>query len=169
MSFAAPRPVAARDDLAAFRCGTRGLDEWLRQHARENERRGASRTFVSIDEQGHVAAFYCLSAFTVQRADLGDGWDRMPPSLPVTLIGRLAVHADYQGTGLGFAMLKDAVVRAIGAAQAVGSVAVVAHVANPSARSFYERFGFSTLPGDENTFILTMADVEATVARLAER
>lgn len=113
-----------------------------------------------------MAAYYSLSAFTVEREKLGDDWGRLPRAVPVTLIGRLAVHRDHQGKGLGFAMLQDAVARAITAADAVGSAAVVAHVVDPQARPFYERFGFTNLPGDEKTYLISMADIAATLKGL---
>lgn len=166
MTFSQPRPIASGDPLSAFCCGTASLDNWLRQNARENERRGASRTFISLDSEGAVAAYYSLSAFTVERAELGNDWGRLPRVVPVTLIGRLAVHLDHQGKGLGFAMLQDAVARAITAAKAVGSAAVVAHVVDPKARPFYERFGFTNLAGDEKTYLISMADIAATLESL---
>lgn len=110
-----------------------------------------------------MAAYYSLNAFTVEREALGDDWGRLPRVVPVTLIGRLAVHIDHQGKGLGSAMLQDAVARAITAAKAVGSAAVIAHVVDPKARSFYERFGFTNLPGDEKTYLISMADITATL------
>lgn len=37
----------------------------------------------------------------------------MPDPLPVIVLGRLAVHQDYAGRGIGSGLLKDAVLRAL--------------------------------------------------------
>jgi len=47
---------------------------------------------------------------------------RYPRQIPVTRLGRLAIRVDMQSQGLGRLLLADAINRAQGAAQAVGTV-----------------------------------------------
>jgi GNAT superfamily N-acetyltransferase len=54
----------------------------------------------------------------------------------------LAVHKDEQGTGLGRALLKDALSRMERAADILGIRAVLVHAIDQQARAFYEKFEF---------------------------
>jgi predicted N-acetyltransferase YhbS len=44
----------------------------------------------------------------------------MPDPVPAVLLGRLAIDQTWQGRGLGTALLRDAVLRVVGAAETVG-------------------------------------------------
>lgn len=162
--FARPRALARGDRVGTFSCGVRPLDNWFRTLALRNQEAGASRTFVSIAADGSVAGYYSLSSFTVRKADAGELGAAMPDPVPATLIGRLAVDQRFRSVGLGASLLQDAVVRAVDVSLQVGSAAVVVHTRDAAAPPFSERFGFTRLPGDEHTLVLTMRDAAATIA-----
>jgi GNAT superfamily N-acetyltransferase len=68
----------------------------------------ASRTFVVI-ANGRVMGDYALATGSVSQAEpTGRVRRNMPDPIPVMVLGRLAVDREYQGTGLGVALLKDA-------------------------------------------------------------
>lgn len=69
-----------------------------------------------------------------------------PDPVPVILLGRLAIDTAFQGLGLGSALLKDALVRTITAAEAVGARALIVHTINDEVAQFYLRFGFRPIP-----------------------
>jgi len=75
------------------------------------------------------------------------------------LLGRLAVHREEQGSGLGRALLKDALIRVERAADILGIRAVLVHAIDREARGFYERFDFETCPDDELHLMLLMKDL----------
>ncbi|WP_308122833.1 GNAT family N-acetyltransferase [Microbacterium marinilacus] len=143
----------------------KSLDQWLRGRARNNELTGASRTMVSVTDAGRVAGYYCLSASALQReeapAELGKG---QPDPIPVILIGRLAVDLECKGRGLGVSLLQHATVKAIQAAEIIGTRAILVHALTPEVVPFYERFGFTKFPGTSHTLYLLLDDARATIA-----
>jgi predicted N-acetyltransferase YhbS len=74
----------------------------------------------------------------------------------IGLLARLAVHKAEQGSGLGKALLKDALLRIERAADLVGIRAVLVHDIDQEARGFYMRFDFEPCPDDELHLMLLM-------------
>ena len=166
--FLTPRPLTVGDKLSKFHSGEESLDTWLRGRARSNERAGASRTLVSVTrEESRAAGYYCLSASSLQREEgppsLTAG---MPTSIPVVLLGRLAVDLEYQRSGLGVSLLQHATVRALEAAETIGIRAILVHALTDEVVPFYERFGFTRFPGQSHTLYLLTADARATISSM---
>jgi predicted N-acetyltransferase YhbS len=46
----------------------------------------------------------------------------MPPTIPVLVLGRLAVDRQYQGHGIGGALLKDGNARAVNTSVQIGAM-----------------------------------------------
>ena len=70
----------------------------------------------------------------------------MPEQVPLLLIGRLAVDAQYRGQGIGSALLADSLRRCLAASEIAGARAVIAHAIDDAAARFYERHGFIRSP-----------------------
>nr|WP_242508661.1 GNAT family N-acetyltransferase [Rhodocyclus purpureus] len=157
--MSAPQPLAAHHDAAAFACGVDGLDHWLKQRALKNQVSGASRTFV-VCEGRRVVAYYALasSAVTVESAT-GRVRRNMPDPIPVVVLGRLAIDQSIQGNGMGRALVRDACLRVIAAADAIGIRGMIVHALSESAQAFYERVGFEPSPLDPMTLMATIADL----------
>jgi predicted N-acetyltransferase YhbS len=68
--------------------------------------------------------------------------------IPVVLLARLAVDRHEQGKGIGKGLLKDALLRSLNAAEAIGVRAVLVHAKDSEAVAFYSRFGFVPSPTD---------------------
>lgn len=157
----APVPLAAEHNLDAFSCGVPALDHWLKRRAWPNEAAGASRTFVACDELD-VRAYYSLAAGSVLREEAASQVRRnMPTPVPVVLLGRLAVDTSWQGRGIGGDLLRDAVMRVLGAAETIGIRALLVHALSESARTFYERHGFRPSPLDPMTLMITLGEARA--------
>lgn len=161
--LSAPEPLSASHDAGDFRCGSETLDDWLRRRALKNEDAGASRTYV-VCAGGKVRGYYCLAAGSVEltRAP-GRVRRNMPDPLPVMVIGRLAVHSEHQGRGLGLDVLRDAVLRTRQAARIAGIRAILVHALSEDAARFYRKAGFQPSPLDPMTLMVTLADVEAAL------
>ncbi|HTL45746.1 MAG TPA: GNAT family N-acetyltransferase [Vicinamibacterales bacterium] len=83
---------------------------------------------------------------------------RRPSRLP---LARLAVDSAYQKQGFGSALLKDALLRTIAAAQIAGIRAVLLHAMSDDAKRFYARAGFHQCPVDPMMMMMiTLAEVE---------
>ena len=136
MPLRAPEPITAAHDLSQFDCGVPVLNDWLRERALKNESR-FSRSYV-VCEGARVAGFCCLSAGAVQReAAPGKLRRNAPDSVPVSIIGRLAVDRDYAGHGLGASLLADALRRIAGAAQSIGIAAALVQAKDEAAKAWY--------------------------------
>lgn len=83
----------------------------------------------------------------------------MPDPIPVMIIGRLAVDARLQGRGLGYGLLRDALLRTMQVAEQAGIRAVLLHAMTADARRFYQRAGVQESPLDPMTMMITLADI----------
>jgi GNAT superfamily N-acetyltransferase len=154
----APERLRADHDASAFDSGASELDDWLRRRALRNEEEGGSRTYVVCVGQ-RVVGFYSLANGAVMR-DQATGKVRrnMPEPVPVMLIGRLAVDRSWHGKGVGRAMVRDAILRTVHAAEIAGIRAILVHAKSAQARAFYERIGFAASTVDPMTLMITVAD-----------
>ena len=170
-AYTRPVPLGESFDVDGFVSGIDVLDRWLHLRALKNQASGASRTFVTCpaDDRTHVVGYYSLAASAVA-LDQAPGPLRrnMPDPIPVILLGRLAVHQEHQGAGLGASLLQDAVRRVLGIADTVGVRALLVHAIDDSAAAFYARFGFTPSPIEPETLFLPMQAVRASVARAVE-
>lgn len=112
-----------------------------------------------------TSARYCLAtgALSVEQAP-GKVRRNMPDPIPVMVIGRLAVHAEWQGKGRGRALLNDALRRVLQAAEIAGILAVQVHAISDKAKAFYESCGFYPSPVDAMTLVITLAEVKAVLS-----
>jgi GNAT superfamily N-acetyltransferase len=88
----------------------------------------------------------------------------MPEPIPVMVLARLAVDREYQGSGLGSALLRDALLRTLGVAEAAAIRAVLLHAVSEGAKQFYLHHGFAESAIDPMTMMITLADVEKALA-----
>lgn len=103
-----------------------------------------------------MVAYFCISAGAVERgAAPGKVRRNAPDTIPVSVIGRLAVDRDHAGKGLGADMLSDALRRIAVASQSIGIGTVLVHAKNESAKRFYLRCAeFIEYPDDSRTLFL---------------
>ena len=157
MSLAAPEPIRADHDLTNFDSGRPTLDAWLTSRALKNERGGGSRTYV-VCEKGTVVAYYCLSTGSVVHgAAPGSIRRNMPDPIPVMLMGRLAVDQSHQGGGIARALVRDAILRTLNAAEIAGIRALLVHALDDTAAAFYRHLGFVGSPVDPLVLMLPLA------------
>lgn len=165
-ALTAPCPILPTHSVAGFDCGEPLLNDWLRNKARNNESR-FSRTYVTCagDE---VVGYYCVSAGAVDRAAAPGKLRRnAPDSIPVSVIGRLAVSRNYTGRGLGADLLSDALRRIAYASLSIGIGAVLVHAKNDAAKRFYLRCAeFMEYPQDSRTLFLPIDTVIAAYGPL---
>lgn len=156
----APEHLTDQHDVSAFNSGTPELDNWLKRRALANERQGASRTYV-VTSGGRVVGFYALANGAVAHKDVSAKARRnMPDPIPVMVLARLAVDSAYQRKGIGAALLRDALLRTLAAAEIAGIRAVLLHAMSEDAKRFYKRFGFYECPVDPMMMMITLQEVE---------
>lgn len=153
----APVPLREPHLLDAFDCGEAVLDDWLKKRSLRNQTSGASRCFVICNGRA-VIGYYSLSAGAISHAASPKAMRRnMPDPLPVLLLGRLAIDRRFHNQGLGQALLRDAMLRAIHIASDVGVIAILLHAISEQAKQFYLSRGFVQSPLQPMTLMMTLA------------
>lgn len=159
----APQPIKSEHKSDDFDCGNTDLNEWLKKRALKNEASGASRTYVVTVAQS-VIAYYCLAnGSVVNTIAPGKVRRNMPAQIPVMVIGRLAVDINWQGKEIGYALVRDATLRTLQAAEIAGIRAIIVHAISEEAKKFYEKCGFIPSPVAPMTLMVTITDAKASL------
>jgi GNAT superfamily N-acetyltransferase len=150
----------AEHDRSTFGCGSTPLDSYLRQQVTQDSRRRITACFVALNADSRIAGYYTLASasllLSALPADIGKKLPRYP-SVPAVRLGRLAVDQDFQGQGLGGALLADALDRAI--RSEIAAYAMVVNAKDDRAAMFYQHHGFIILPMAKMTLFLPLASV----------
>lgn len=149
-------------DLDGFDCGKEPLNRFLQRYALQNQKAGASQTYVALQDD-KVIGYYTLVvgevAYDQAEGRLKKGLARHP--VPVMILARLAIATAAQSQGLGAGLLKDAVLRTLQAADIAGIRAIVVHAKDDEAKAFYERYDFTTSPTDPYHLYILLKDLRA--------
>ena len=151
--------------VEAFDCGQEALNLFLQKYALQNQHSGGSQTYVGAADQT-VIGYYSLAVGSVEqhhapeRVKKGLG----KHSIPIMLLARLAVDLRWQKQGVGAALLKDATLRTLQAADIAGIRALVVHAKDESARMFYERFDFLPSPSDPLHLFILLKDIRKIIS-----
>ena len=163
MTITAPEPLSERHRIADFASGVASLDDWLKRRAARNQTSGASRTFVACEE-ADVLGYYALAAGGVETAAAPGRFRRnMPEPIPVVVLGRLAVDHTRKGQGLGRALFRDCVKRALHVADLIGVRSLLVHAISDEAKAFYLALGLESSPLDSMTLMASLADLRAAI------
>jgi GNAT superfamily N-acetyltransferase len=153
-----PERLNSSHRIESFDSGNSQLDDWLKRRALKNEADNASRTYVLCSGDA-VIAYYCLANGAIaQSTATGRVRRNMPDPIPVMVIGRLAVDRQWQSRGIGQALLRDAVLRTLQAAEIAGIRAILVHAISEDAKRFYEKHGFMASSLDPMTLMVKVSD-----------
>ena len=106
----------------------------------------------------------CEGPATSALDEVRDFYEKMPYPAPVVLLGRLAIHREWQGKGLGADLLHDVVLRTLAAAESIGVRAMLVHAISKDAKAFYERHGFRASPIEPMTLMITIDEAKRMLA-----
>lgn len=161
----APALLTRSHDRKAFDSGVQALNEYLKQYALQNQKKNAARTYVAT-RGNRVVGYYSLAygsvALDEAPASVKAGLAKYP--IPVMLLARLAVDLHERGQGLGSALLRDAFLRTLQAAEIAGLRAMIVHAKDDTAQRFYEKYGFEPSPIDAYHLYLKLSDIVASLA-----
>lgn len=152
------KPFDATHNRSAFRCGTEQLDSYLREQVSQDIRRRVAACFVALADSQRIAGYYTVASASLLVADLpADMAKKLPryPTIPAVRLGRLAVDLEFQGQGLGGALLADALDRA--ARSEIAAHALMVEATNEMAVAFYRHHGFIALPDSSHVLFLPLA------------
>ncbi len=156
-------PLGPKHDRAAFSCGVEALDVYLHKQAGQDFKKRAAVPFVITSDGKTIAGYYTLSQYAVQLDVIPeDVAKKLPkyPTVPATLLGRLAVSTAFRGQGLGALLLMDALNRALQHSREMASAGVVVDAKDAAGFAFYKKYGFLELPKVERRLFLPMGTVE---------
>lgn len=139
-------PFSPDYDASAFET----LDEHLTAYLKEGRvqrdvNTGQAAVFLMIDEADRVQGYFTLSSASVPRGEAFSGTQarKFPyPQVAVTLLGRVAIHKDLRGQGIGTDLILYALRQAARAAQTVASYAVILDAKNEKVAALHARLGF---------------------------
>lgn len=171
MAITRPARLTVEHGVDSFACAHASLASWLQDRALTNQAEGVSNVFVVCDDAAEnpraVVGYYALAAGSVQHSRAPGRLKRnMPNPIPVAVLGRLAVHQDYQGQGIGGGLLQDAVLRTLSTTREGLAVrAMLCHAIDEAAVKFYLHNGFQPSPIDSLTLLLPLAQLAAQMNR----
>jgi len=150
-------------DRAAFVSGQESLDRYIHEQATQDVRRRMARVYILVDAATDtVAGYYTLSNYAIEAASLPVEITKRfgrYPSLPATLLGRLALDQRYQARKVGGVLLRNALQNGLEAAERIASCGIVVDAIDDSARGFYEHYGFVRFLDNEYKLFITMETV----------
>ncbi len=156
--------LGAADVTDSFDCGQDDLNRFLNRFALANQAANAAQTYVTCRSR-RVVGYYGLAVGSVRREDspsrVVKGMARHP--VPVMILARLAVDRSNQRSGIGKALLKDALQRTADAAAIAGIRALVVHAKDDDARRWYEQFDFEPSPTDPFHLFLLLKDLKKLI------
>ena len=133
---------------AGFDCGVEELNTFLKNLARQNFKKGLSRTFVLTEKSipKEILSFYTLSIFEINAQKLPEKFVRKyKGNIPAVKIARLAVAKGVQNQGIGRNMMIDAVIRTLKISENAGIIGLFVDAKNQGTKEYYQKFGFIPL------------------------
>lgn len=159
-----PIPISTDHEWVDFDSNEQSLNEWLKVRAIKNQASGASRCFVVCNGK-KIIGYYTLSAGAINHESVSKVMRRnMPNPLPILLLGRLAVDKKYHNIGLGSALLRDAMLRAVSVSRDAGIFAILIHAISEQAKRFYSSRGFLESPLQPMTLMMTLETVRTILS-----
>jgi GNAT superfamily N-acetyltransferase len=111
-----------------------------------------------------VIGYYCISTGAEKRENIPSKLSRnMPESVPLILLGRLAVDENHKGKGIGGGLLKDALQRSLQISRIGGSRAVIVHAIDQDAMAFYLKYRFVEFPDGTKTMFLPIETIAKAI------
>ncbi len=161
-----PELLTEAHDVSSFDCGNEALNRFLQRYALQNQRNQSARTYVALRGETYVIGYYSLAAASAEHetvpARIAKGLAQHP--VPLTLLARLAVNQEEQGSGIGAGLLKDALKRFLQAQSIIAARALVVHAKDDQAIEFYQHFGFVPSALDPYHLYLMTKDIHACLA-----
>jgi len=152
-------------DRNSFDCGVELLNDYLKKYSLQNQKKDSARTYVAANEKNQIIGYYTLVFGSVSieetMPEISAGLGKYP--IPVILLARLAIDITRKGKGLGKALMRDALLRAVRASEIAGLRAFLVHAKDQSAKTFYKKLGFQPSPHNEFHLFLKMSDIRASL------
>ena len=141
------RKIEKEDDTSRFSSGEPSIDTYLKRYARQSQRREGPVTYVVVDQERYVIAYYTITGDVLKHDEApreltkGEGHH----SIHMTLLARLGVDEHHQGHGFGRGLVIHAFRTAVDLADLGGSKGILVQPISQRLSKYYEQFGFKPL------------------------
>lgn len=154
-------PISKSHNRKDFNCSKPSLNEYLKRHARQNDEKNISKTFIAVNDGNKTLGYYSLSTSSIEFAELPEEFSKQLPRYPVpaALIARLAVDSSAEGLGLGSRLLIDALQHILAASDNMAIKVVLVDAIDEEAKGFYLHFGFIELSGNDLKLFLPIETI----------
>ena len=142
-------PLTGSHNRQELDSGRQELNDWLQRVARQHQEKGLSKTFVATDDEltDHIYGYFALTLAELESRHLPEAWRmKLPRRIPGVRLGRLAVHKQYHGKGLGELLLIDAIRRARRIYTEARGIGLFVDAIDEQSAGYYLRFGFEAAP-----------------------
>jgi ribosomal protein S18 acetylase RimI-like enzyme len=159
--------LARHHPRKAFASGVPQVDDWLHTKALQQQEKHLSVSKVLLDATGVIVGYYTIAPGQVAYGDLPESLVKKLPkrSLPIAVIAWLGVDRSQRGQGLGTRLLALSLRDCYEAGQTFPFVAVIIDSLDDAAKRFFEKFDFQEVPGNPYRLYLSVARLEAMMAR----
>lgn len=170
--FIVERLLENQHDTSRFTCGKPSLDSYLHDTLTRDEAHHTAAAFAFVRaadpaELRRVIGYFTLSSFSfpkrqARRRDRDRHLGGYDP-VPAVLIGRLALDVEFQGKGLGGALVSAALFETLAIRDRLGISVAIVHAIDEAAASFYEHQGFTRFRDEPNHLYYPLAHFEAVL------
>jgi predicted N-acetyltransferase YhbS len=134
-----------RHDRKSFVSGNEELDQFFQTQARQQMEKRLSVCFVMLNGESKIIGFYTLSSASIDTNESRISSSKYV-SIPVVLIGRLAVHSQFQKQGLGGLMLVNIIERVRKLSESeIGVKGIFVEPKSEEISLYYLKYGFLKL------------------------
>ena len=146
-----------------FDCGIHVLNDYLKKHARQNDRLNIANCFVAVnDDETLTYGYYTLSMGSIGKEGLPVSLTKRLPNypIPVIRIGKLGIDKSYQEKGLSGLMLMHIFSSVVSFHQNQTGPAfkfLVVDSKNEPSNRFYLKYGFTLL--SDNFLVLPIETI----------
>jgi GNAT superfamily N-acetyltransferase len=161
------KPLDSEMDRAAFCCGEDELDEFFKDGAADCHEQYAARVYVALYERA-IVGYYWLVAQSLPLKNISESalakLERVTFA-PCIYLGMLAVDEQYQGNGIGKALMIHAFGRTIEVAEHVGVYALTLEAINQEKADTYKRWNFEYFVEDELWMYIPLTTIRAVLGK----
>ncbi len=153
----------------AFDCGDNALNHYLQKIARQHIIKGISKTFVLVDIEHptEIIAYMTLAVCEIHADEIPHNWkSKYPEKIPAAKLARLAVSKNQQRKGYGELLIIDAMQKTVDASSSIGIAGLFVDAKHERAKTYYDQFGFISLPEQLDNLFLPLPTLAKTLGRL---
>jgi len=145
-----------------FDCLDHVLNHYLKRILSQDIAKNLGTGYVCTDENNEIIGYYTLQNTVVFSRDYTSETTKKVgySEVPSFLIGRLGIHWEHQGKGLGAKILRDALIRCFEYKSYSGGHYVVVDASSEKAKAFYERYGFVSTERDPMRLLIPMKSIQ---------